>query len=343
LTLLDSVVLQESDSRFIGQPEVTFAVDDSGNYYVPDVAADRLLSFDRAGRWRMTYGRPGDGPGELRNIYPGVAVFDSLVLQASSHTLHVFDRWSGRFLFRVPVSGSISQITRRGTTLGVAAFDPANRSGLLLISDREMTTLRASAPAAPLFSRLARWPQKYRDYPALLTYYSSNAVPHGDGWLVGFAGVADLVFHSAGGAPRDTITVPWRDRTGSAGVRYERLRDPTDRPAVIGAVSALTEMGEGVHDRVILIHQDYRLVSPDSAVPFESRAWVSLVSAGLDSACVDAELPFPGSHWPRVTVRGDTVFALDQVAPEADALTNRTVIRRYLVSDASCRWIPTRH
>jgi hypothetical protein len=126
-------------------------------------------------------------------------------------------------------------------------------------------------------------------------------------------------------------------------VRYERLRDPTDRPAVIGAVSALTEMGEGVHDRVILIHQDYRLVSPDSAVPFESRAWVSLVSAGLDSACVDAELPFPGSHWPRVTVRGDTVFALDQVAPEADALTNRTVIRRYLVSDASCRWIPTRH
>ena len=45
LTLLDTVVLQESESLFIGLPEVTFAVDDSGNYYVPDVAGDRLLSF----------------------------------------------------------------------------------------------------------------------------------------------------------------------------------------------------------------------------------------------------------------------------------------------------------
>lgn len=341
LTLLDTVVLQESESLFIGLPEVTFAVDDSGNYYVPDVAGDRLLSFDRAGHWRMIYGGPGDGPGELRNIYPGLAVLDSMVLQASNHYLHVFNRLSGRFLFRIPVSGAVSQIVRRDSMVGLAAFDPGNRSGLLLVSERQLAAPGAGAAAAPLSSHLAAWPPQYRDYPALLTYYSSNVIPHGDGWLAGFAGVADLVLYSTDGTPLDTVTVPWRKRTGNAATRYEMLRDPADRSAVISAVSALSEMGEGAHGRVILIHQDYRLVNPDSSVPFESRAWVSLLSAGLDSACVDAELPFPGSHWPRVTIRGDTVYALDQVTTTTDSLMTATVIRRYLAADADCRWLRT--
>lgn len=340
LTLLDTVLLQESDSLVLGRSEVTFAVDDSGNFYIPDVAADRLVSFTRGGRVRLVYGRAGGGPGEIQDIFPGIAVLDSMVLQAANHTLHVFDRTSGKFRYRIPISGSISQIAVQDSTVGVASLDPTSRTGLLLLNRHDLGALAIRQPPTSVTGSVARWPAQYREYPVLLTYYSSNAIPHGDGWLVGFAGVPDLVMHPPSGLPGDTVTVPWRRRTGNASARYAALRNSPGLDGV-SAVSALTELGAAEGGRVIAVHQDYQVVDAASDLPFRSRAWGSLLSSGLDPACVDAELPFPGSGWPRVTVRGDTVYALDQVVSAADSPGSFTVVRRYRVSSAGCDGLPT--
>jgi len=48
------------------------AVDAAGNIYVADAGAQRVVKFDRAGRYVTAWGAPGTGPGQFSNLYAGV-------------------------------------------------------------------------------------------------------------------------------------------------------------------------------------------------------------------------------------------------------------------------------
>jgi len=48
------------------------AVDAAGNIYVADAGAQRVVTFDRAGRYVTAWGAPGTGPGQFSNQYAGV-------------------------------------------------------------------------------------------------------------------------------------------------------------------------------------------------------------------------------------------------------------------------------
>ncbi len=51
---------------------VTFTIDEAGNYYILDQGNKRVQKFDRDGKYLLTIGCQGQGPGEFQN--PG-AVF----------------------------------------------------------------------------------------------------------------------------------------------------------------------------------------------------------------------------------------------------------------------------
>ncbi len=48
------------------------AVDAAGNIYVADAGAQRVVKFDRAGRYVTAWGALGTGPGQFSNLYAGV-------------------------------------------------------------------------------------------------------------------------------------------------------------------------------------------------------------------------------------------------------------------------------
>jgi len=48
------------------------AVDAVGNIYVADAGAQRVVTFDRAGRYVTAWGAPGTGPGQFSALYAGV-------------------------------------------------------------------------------------------------------------------------------------------------------------------------------------------------------------------------------------------------------------------------------
>jgi len=48
------------------------AVDAAGNIYVADAGAQRVVKFDRAGRYVTAWGAPGTGPGQFSTLYAGV-------------------------------------------------------------------------------------------------------------------------------------------------------------------------------------------------------------------------------------------------------------------------------
>jgi hypothetical protein len=51
----------------IDRPEVTVATDAKGHIYILDRAARRVVQLDSQGTWLRTYGRRGNGPGELES------------------------------------------------------------------------------------------------------------------------------------------------------------------------------------------------------------------------------------------------------------------------------------
>lgn len=342
LQYLDSLVLVESDSIYLGRPDVSFVVGPDGHFYIPDEFWSRVAEYDRSGRLVRTIGKAGEGPGEFGSTTPGTLVLDSFIVQPSFRSLHVFERASGKFRFRVPVVGYISRSIATDSLLAFAAIDPVTRNGLLLMPRHQFFALENSAPAAPLQSTRASWPSEYKEFPALTVFYSTNVVARDSTFLLGYSGVPYLVDYDLAGASTDTFWIPWRRRTGSPPERYEPLKDPElPMPERAQAVSSLSGMWIGDSGRIVTLHRDNRVIPFGNTIRMLARAWISVVSADLDSACVDAELQFPGSDWPRVTVRGDTVFALDQSESATDSLRSVTVVRRYLLDLSSCDWLPT--
>src|SRR5690606_33276590 len=96
LPVIDSVLLQESDSAYLGRP-VALAVGPEGDYYVADNIVNRVLCFGAHGGLRLSYERSGQGPGELATTGPIRFLDDSLVLISdfSMFQLERYDRRSG--------------------------------------------------------------------------------------------------------------------------------------------------------------------------------------------------------------------------------------------------------
>lgn len=55
----------EGDSRYVFGPVIRFAVDDEGCIYVLDWRAKEVRKFDAKGRYLLSFGREGQGPGEF--------------------------------------------------------------------------------------------------------------------------------------------------------------------------------------------------------------------------------------------------------------------------------------
>ena len=56
VTLVDSVVLEESDSAYVGRPAHVFHVAEDGKYFVSDELSDRLFQFGRDGHLERIIG-----------------------------------------------------------------------------------------------------------------------------------------------------------------------------------------------------------------------------------------------------------------------------------------------
>ena len=68
--------------------------------------------------------------------------------------------------------------------------------------------------------------------------------------------------------------------------------------------------------------------------------WLRILSPDLTRACVDAEVSSPGTDRARLTLRGDTLYVLDQVIAAPALGSIRSVIRRYHLSSEGCDWLP---
>lgn len=342
ITQVDSTVLDENDTAFVGRPAASFTVDSEGDYYIPDHYANRLLRYAPNGRLRLVYGRAGGGPGEFRSLTAGTLVLGSVVVQPTASRLKVFDRETGEYKFeRWYARGVLTQAQLVRDTVFYSLFDFSGRRGILVVSREDLLRPDTSAIPVALESNRVPVPVEYSDFPGLMSFSSASFAAWDDSLLVGYAGVDYLLRYGRGSTIPDTFWVPARVRTGFVPESLAAFRSGSgaslDREArAISGLHGLWRLEDG---SFLLWYQD------NTAQPvgrgdwsLSGTAYLTLVSPDLQRACIDTEIDFPGTDWPRFGFSRDTLLGLDQVGLPTDSFALRTVIRKYTVSSIGCDW-----
>lgn len=99
-----SIGQKEGEENYMFGSEVFFNTDEEGNFYVTDWDRKRILKYDPAGKYLLTIGRQGQGPGEFQNL--SVARFDKegniYVTDLVSRRISFFNQ-RGNYLRQIPI------------------------------------------------------------------------------------------------------------------------------------------------------------------------------------------------------------------------------------------------
>jgi len=341
LVALDSILLPEAGSLYVGNPYTPVVDPFDGSFYVPDLFSGRVLRFGRDGRLIRAYGRAGDGPGEFRSAGSTFVLDDS--------TLVVHDTGLGRLTLLDRRTGAF-----RGTRSfpwGPSLTPPVVEDGYawMAVSDR----------AFKLHGSVARWdvvrdtleffgpmPDEYWESANSQNWTYANQMlrgqlaVHGGRIFRGWQSYQDLFVLDHGGAVVDTIDIPVLRRLGVPDDIRERM--DVGRMGLeeqITSYSRLRQLYVFPDGRVAFTHHDQKAIRLRPFPIIAARVWVGVVSADLKRACVDTELPVSMDARSMETFRGDTLFQLDRRIPPGTE-TVETWIRMFQVQTSECEWVP---
>jgi len=342
LRLADSILLQESDTAFLGQLLVTFAVDSSGTMYIGDQSLNRLLVFSASGALRSIIGRYGRGPGEFSDIGFVTLVNDSLLFQSSgARTLSLLRMRDGMELNRFTHPGFVSRGAATRDYIALGAFEKLNGQAVILISWDSLLRIPRPARLAP---NAVTVPSLFHEFRELLIFNSVAVAARADTILVGF-GVGDFILRvHPTGEVLDTIWIPLRSRRGTPPAALRRYRNPriSFHDAITG-VSGLRAMWFTPAGYLVLWFEDGSTEDASrSNSPTTGVAYIGVVAPDLRTACVDALLEAPGTRRTRLSFGRDTLYSLDQAIDSSRARPQViTVVRRYGIDLTNCDWLPT--
>lgn len=94
----------EGDENYMFGNHIIFNTDDEGNFYITDWDRKKIQKYSPEGKFLLTIGKQGQGPGEFANL--SIARFDSrqriYVTDIANHRINFFDK-KGNFLEQVTI------------------------------------------------------------------------------------------------------------------------------------------------------------------------------------------------------------------------------------------------
>ena len=339
LTPVDSILLPEADTLYIGNPYTPVVDPFDGSFYIPDIFSGRILRFRRDGSLMLVYGRPGEGPGEFRGG-PGVPMVldDSTVAVQTtrSRRVNIFDRSTGetRRVVNFPALGGITPPVVIGQEVWMTDFEI-----------RRETSLTRWRPTADEFTSMGGLPEQYvaslrSGNWSYATLFSINSLAHADERFVqGWSGLDEMFVLNLRGQVVDTLDIPVVRRKGVPTDIRERIdiEHIPFREQLEGS-SRLRQLFPRPGGGFVFTHHDQTALQIEPPV-LTAKVWVGILSPDLSQACVDTPVPRDFEIRPMETFRGDTLFVLDRRIDDSEKL--QTWILIYLVSDEECDWIST--
>ena len=337
---IDSILLEEADTLYIGNPYTPVVDPFDGSFHIPDNFSLRVLRFGRGGNLMVTYGRPGEGPGEFSGgVETPIILDDSTVVVQSTwnRRANVFDRHTGE------VRRVVSFPATAGVTPPLVIGDDVWMTGFKL---KRRTSLTRWRPATDEFESLGTLPAEYLASVESSNWtfagtFSTSSLAYSEGRLLqGWPGMDEMFVLNMRGEVVDTADVPVVRRRGvPADLREQVDLEHMPFREVLEISSRLRQLqarpGGGFH----FTHHDQTALAMEAMPVLTAKAWVGILSPDLSSACVDTQVPHDFEIRPMETFRGDTLFVLDRRIDEGEKL--QTWILMFLVSEEGCDWLST--
>lgn len=325
LTPIDSIVLAETESQFVGQV-AALAISPAGRYFLLDRANFTIHEYARDGRFVRRFGRQGRGPGEFHAPSAFAVAGDSLLLVFGGSELQAFDLRSGTLAWQRRLPRVPHALATGGGRVYMSWVDLAGGSS----TARLRSATDSLVTGGPI-------PSPYGRHQAVdMTFgrVTSLAALGSDSVVLAFH-ATDYVFLGRIGTTRfDSIRVSRLHRNGARPDLIARIVSNPDilRDAAyaLSAPWAMTRLADG-QLAIVTVDQQF------SGGRLSGQLFLSIIDPVRRRTCPDARIPGPADPPSRVAFAGDTLVVAEQDAGSAgDA---RTTIRKYSISTAGCRWM----
>ena len=340
LVPLDSILLPEADTLYIGNPYTPVIDPFDGSFYIPDHFSGRVLRFGRDGRLMLVYGRPGEGPGEFRGGLGVPVILDDSTISVQStqsRRANIFDRNTGetRRVVPFPALAGITPAVVVGGDVWMTDFELSRK-----------TSLTRWRPATDQFESFGILPAEYLassesdNWSYAATFRLSSLAYSGRRFVQGWSGMDEMFVLNMRGEVVDTADVPVVRRKGVPADLRERIDiELIPFREVLENSSRLRQLFARGDGGFLFTHHDQTALKMEPMPVLTAKVWVGILSSDLSSACVDAPVPRDFEIRPMETFRGDTLFVLDRRIDHNEKL--QTWIRMYLISDEECDWLST--
>jgi hypothetical protein len=327
LVLVDSVVLEQSDSVFVGIATDVLALGD-GTFVVADPQSYSVQRYAADGRLLRRIGRRGGGPGEFP-LPPGrmASDGDSVLYVLAGPQVQAIDLATGAFRWNSPVPPALANglAVWQGNVL-VKRIDAERRTSIGVLTESSDSVV----PAGP-------FPHPLGTHPVIdQSHLSAIAIAprHGIDSVAFTLLATDYVYIGPlDGSSYDSIAIPVVRRRGSRPDVIARLVADPENAGTDSYVPSVPWLLASLPDgRLAALHMDAELVGRR----FQGRLHLSIIDPARRRACADAEVPAPLDPVPLATLRGDTLFVLVQEI--ADAASVRTLIHKYAIRLDRCQW-----
>ncbi len=341
LTPVDSILLPEADTLYIGNPYALVVDPFDGSFYISDIFSGRLLRFRRDGSLMLVYGRPGEGPGEFRGGPGAPMVLDDSTVAAQttrSRRVNIFDRNTAETIRVVnfPALAGITPPVVIGQEVWMTDFEI-----------RRETSLTRWHPSTDEFRSMGRLPEEYvaslsSDNWSYASLFRIGSLAYADGRFVqGWSGLDEMFVLNLRGEVVDTANIPVARRKGVPADLRERIdiENIPFREQLEGS-SRLRQLFPLPGGGFVFTHHDQTALQLQPMPVLTAKVWLGVLSPDLSQACVDTLVPHDFEIRPMETFRGDTLFVLDRRIDDLQKL--QTWVLMYLVSDEECDWMSTR-
>jgi len=105
-----SIGSAEGDENYMFGESVAFNTDEDGNFYVTDSDTHRILKYNSEGKYLLSFGREGQGPGEFQSL--SVTRFDKdnnlYITDLRNNRISFFDK-NGKFIKQIRMSERLEE------------------------------------------------------------------------------------------------------------------------------------------------------------------------------------------------------------------------------------------
>lgn len=349
LIFLDSLVLEETDEHYIGNPLALFVAPD-GSMLVSDGFAETVSRYDATGRWVGRLGGRGDGPGEFRHlggvgfVTADVAGFLDEIGKLELFTLTT-DAHHGSV--RVDVNNRPSSFAVVGDSLWFAGINPVSSSTYGAIAIRDLVdAASADERTPPIALGRGTAPVPYAESHALARSLSHVFLDVGDRDVVmGFNGSPFLLRTDYQGDMVDTVWIAQGSRRGEPDeeefLKVMRGDEPRSQEGLrssmfdfFASVSLLRALSRDDAGNVYTLHQESDRDDVGTMSGVKLYAAVSRFDG--DRGCADTLIPTSDVGAPIPFLQGRTLWILDRQLEEGATPRIATVVRRFTIDAERC-------